>query len=165
MKDIFFALMVSLVLIGGSPGVSLAQNEKKRGMPSANVVVSRVTTGTIAPEQEFIGTLYYPEVSNVSAEVSGRVEIITFEEGQRMQQGETLIRLNTDLLEKRLQAGIASYEQTLSDLERAKKDFERMENLYAKRIVAQKDYDDQMFQVRGLEKKSAALKAEVDRLK
>lgn len=142
--------------------VSHAEN-KKQG-PPANVVVSKVTKGMIAPEKEFIGTIYYPEVSDVSAEVSGTVEIISFEEGERIKKGRILVKLNSILRKKTFQAKKASYEQILTDLERARKDLKRIATLYKKKIVSEKDYDDQRFQVKGLEKKTASLKTEVDRL-
>jgi len=163
-KKILQTTLIPLILICASPALLTAKNSKKEQMPPANVVVSKVTHGTIEPEQEFIGTVYYREVSDVSAEVSGRVEIITFEEGQRTKEGETLVKLDSELLEKKLQAKEASYEEILSDLERAQHDLERIENLYKKEIVAEKEYEDQRFQVNGLEKKSASFKAEVERL-
>ena len=163
-KQMLHTPLILLILICASPALVPAENSEKEQMPPANVVVSKVTTGTIAPEEEFIGTVYYLEVSDISAEVSGAVEITKFEEGQRTTRGEALVKLNSDLLKKRLQARVASYEQVLSDLERAQNDFERIENLFTKKIVAEKDYDDQWFQVKGLEKKAAALKADVEQL-
>ncbi|MCK4816715.1 efflux RND transporter periplasmic adaptor subunit [bacterium] len=163
-KKILHTTSILLILICASPALLTAENSEKEQMPAANVVVSRVTTGMIAPEQEFIGTIYYLEVSDVSTEVSGAVEVTKFEEGQRITRGKALVKLNSNLLEKRLQARVASYEQVFSDLERAQNDFERIENLFKKKIVAEKDYEDQWFQVKGLEKKAAALKADVEQL-
>lgn len=163
-KKIYTTALIFLVLFFAFYTSSTAENEEKEQVMPANVVVSKVTIGLIAPEQEFIGTVYYLEVSDVSAEVNGRVDIITFEEGYRTTEGEALVKLDSELLEKKLQARVASYEETLSDLERARNDLEKIENLYKKKIVAEKDYDDQRFQVKGLEKKSAALKAEVEHL-
>jgi RND family efflux transporter MFP subunit len=163
-KKMLHTPLILLILICASPALLAAENSEKEQMPAANVVVSRVTTGMIAPEQEFIGTIYYLEVSDVSTEVSGAVEVTKFEEGQRTTRGKALVKLNSNLLEKRLQARVASYEQVFSDLERAQNDFERIENLFKKKIVAEKDYDDQWFQVKGLEKKAAALKADVEQL-
>ena len=163
-KKMLHTTLILLILICASPALLTAKNSEKEQMPPTNVVVSKVTHGTIEPEQEFIGTVYYREVSGVSAEVSGRVEIITFEEGQRIKDGEALVKLDSELLEKKLQAKEASYEEILLDLERAQNDLERIGNLYKKKIVAEKEYDDQGYQVKGLEKKSAALKAEVERL-
>jgi len=163
-KKILQTTLMLLILICASPALLTAKNSEKKHMSPANVVVSKVINGTIEPEQEFIGTVYYREVSDVSAEVSGRVEVTKFEEGQRIKDGETLVKLDSELLEKKLQAKEASYEEILLNLERAQNDLERIGNLYKKKIVAEKEYDDQGYQVKGLEKKSAALKAEVERL-
>jgi RND family efflux transporter MFP subunit len=163
-KRIYITTLILIILVFAPRSLSTAENKQKKKMPPANVVVSRVTTGTIAPEGEFIGTVYYLEVSDVSAEVNGTVKIIKFEEGQRVKRGKVLVKLDSDLLQKNLQASVASHEQILSDLERARKDLARMESLYKKKIIAERDYDDRMFQVKSLEKKSAALKAEVERL-
>jgi len=163
-KRILHTTLILLVLICTSPALLTAKNSEKEQMPPANVVVSKVTHGKIAPEEEFIGTVYYLEVSDVSAEVSGSVDVTRFEEGQRTKDRDILVKLDSELLRKKLQAKQASYEEILLDLKMARNDFERTENLYKKKIVAEKEYDDQEYQVKGLEKKAAALKADVEQL-
>ncbi len=141
-----------------------AQEKEFNGMPPAQVVVSEVGSGMIAPESEFIGSVYYQEVSDVASEVNGVVEEVKFEEGQRVKKGHVLVKLSSDLLNKTLQATSASYEQVLSDLEKAKLDLKRAENLYRNELLSEQSYDEQRFTVNGLEKKSASLRADVERL-
>ncbi len=141
-----------------------AQENKPGGMPPALVVISEVATGMIAPESEFIGTVYYQEVSDVAAEVSGKVEEVTFEEGQRIKKGTVLVKLGSDLLEKTLRATTATYEQALSDLEKAGIDLQRAEKLHREELISEQLYDESRFRVKGIEKKAASLKAEVERL-
>ena len=62
------------------PSLLCAADNKQNEMPPAQVVVADVSSGMIAPENEFIGTVYYREVSNVASEVSGKVEKVEFEE-------------------------------------------------------------------------------------
>ena len=50
--------------------------EKSAVSPPAVVVVSEVKAGTLAPGAEFVGTVFYPEVSDVAAETSGRIESV-----------------------------------------------------------------------------------------
>ena len=85
-KKIFINTSIFLILICALPNLSAGENKQKKIVPPANVVISKVTTGSIAPEKEYIGTVYYIEVSNLSTEVSGMVEAITFEEGQRTEK-------------------------------------------------------------------------------
>lgn len=144
---------------------SHAQEGKPDGAPPANVVVTKVSDGMIAPESEFIGTVYYKETSNVASEVNGKVETLYFEEGQKVKQGFELVRLSSDLLEKTLESLQASYEQVLTELEKAQKDLKRMEKLYREKSLEEQAYDDAAYSVKSLEKKSDALKADVERSK
>ncbi|MFQ5586095.1 MAG: efflux RND transporter periplasmic adaptor subunit [Thermodesulfobacteriota bacterium] len=138
--------------------------EKKMGRPPARVVVADVTTGMIAPEAEFVGTVYFQEVSELASEVSGRVEAVHFEEGQRVKIGKLLVTINADILRKNLQATRASYEQVLADLERSRRELERKESLFKEELLSEREYDEYRFVVKGLEKKSASLLADVERL-
>ena len=141
-----------------------AQGTKPGMPPPAAVVVSEVKNGFVAPEAEFVGTVFYLEVSDVAAEVNGRIEVVSFEEGQRIKAGHVLVRLNADLLEKNLKGMKASYEQALSELEKARSDFQRIESLYQRQVVPEQVYDENRFKVKSLEKKAESLNAEVERL-
>jgi RND family efflux transporter MFP subunit len=137
---------------------------KQQGMPPAKVVVSEVRAGMIAPQAEFIGTVYYQVKSEVASEVDGKVDIVNFDEGDRVKDGDVLVQLNTDLLEKTIQATRANYEQVLSDLDKARRDLERAENLFKNQLVTEQTYDERRFAVSGLEKKAIALQSDVERL-
>ena len=109
---------------------SVYAQEKRTEVPPAQVVVSEVTSGMIAPEAEFIGTVFYQEVSDVSAEVNGKIEEVFFEEGDRIKKGKPLVRLDSELLKKTIESTRASYEQVLAELESSNTDMRRVEGLY-----------------------------------
>ncbi len=92
------------------------------------------------------------------------VEVVNFEEGQRIKEGDILVRIDSDLLEKTLNATTASYEQVLADLEKAEKDLRRTESLYREELISEKLYDANRFNVKGLEKKANSLRSDVERL-
>lgn len=144
--------------------LSVEAQEKQPDIPPAKVVVSDVTSGFIAPEVGFIGTVYYQEVSDVASEVSGLAEKVSFEEGQRVKKGDVLVVISSDLLEKSIQSAKANYEQVLPDIEKERKDLERAETLFREQLLSEQAYDEQRFKVTGLEKKALSLKAEVERL-
>src|SRR3990172_3917649 len=141
-----------------------AQEKQLPGVPPANVVVSDVTSGFIAPEGEFIGTVYYQEVSDVASEVSGIAEKVSFEEGQRVKKGDVLVVISSDLLDKTIRSAKANYEQVLSDLEKERKNLERAELLFREQLLSEQAYDEQRFNVAGLEKRVLSLKSDVERL-
>ena len=130
---IIFILMFSLSVH--------AQDEKKDdkqgGMPPAIVVVSEVTSGTVAPQAEFVGTVFFSEVSDVACEVDGKVENVEFEEGQRIVRDAELIKINFDLL--------------LSDLEKAELDFKRADKLNKEGLITEEEYDARRFEKERLE--------------
>ena len=135
-----------------------------QGMPPAQVVVSEMRTATLAPQTEFVGTVYYQDISDIASEVSGLVAQVLFEEGKLIEKDDILVKLSSDLLEKTVQSTTASYEQVLVELESARLDFGRAEKLHEEQLIADKTYDDFRFNLQGLEKKAASLKAEVERL-
>jgi RND family efflux transporter MFP subunit len=133
-------------------------------MPPASVVVSEAGTGMIAPESEFIGTVFFSEVSEVAAEVDGSVSEVPFEEGQRVNKGDLLVKLNSDLLAKRIESTVSSYEESLSQQYKAQKDLERAERLFSEDLLSEQAHDEYVFALEGLGKKSASLRAEVELL-
>jgi len=161
----FISIATIIIILSSSFTLYAEEHKKPEGMPPAIVVVSEITTGMVTPESEFIGTVYYQEVSDVASEVSGKVEEVNFEEGQRIMKGHTLVKLNSDLLEKTVQARVAGYEQVLSDLEKAQRDLTRAETLYKEELVSEQTYDDRQSSVSNLEKKALSLKSEVEQFK
>lgn len=158
-KKIYVLIIIPILIFSSS---AYGEDEKKQGMPPALVVAAEIVSGMVTPESEFIGTVYFQEVANVASEVSGKVEEVSFEEGQRVGLAHPLVILNSDLLKKTVQARVAGYEQVLSDLEKARKDLARAENLYNEELVSEQTYDDRRFSVSNLEKKALSLKAEME---
>lgn len=136
LKKIRIALFIFVLLCSFSS--LYAQEKKPQGMPPpANVVVSEVSTGIVAPEAEFVGTVYYQEVSDVACEVDGKVEEVSFEEGQRVKKNFVLVKLNPDLVR--------------SDYDKAALNFNRAKNLYKEDLISEQAYDERRFEKERLE--------------
>ena len=114
-----------------------AQDEKQGGMPPAIVVVSEVASGMVAPQAEFVGTVFFGEVSDVACEVDGKVEALNFEEGQRVEEGSELVMINSDIL--------------LSDLDKAKLEYARAVQLYNQELITEEEFDSRRFEKERLE--------------
>jgi membrane fusion protein (multidrug efflux system) len=162
-KILFFCIAGLLFCILSSASILWGQ-DKPKGPPPANVSVATVNTGMMAPQSEFIGTIYYQEVSDVASEVSGLVEVVRFEEGQRINHQQILVKLSSDILEKRIHATRATHEQVLAELQEASIDFHRKEKLFKNQSISEQAYDENRFKVKRLEKRSESLEAEVERL-
>jgi multidrug efflux pump subunit AcrA (membrane-fusion protein) len=129
-------LIVFLFLTGPLP--ALAEEQKQpQGPPPMLVEVAQVGQGAAEPMVELVGSVQYGRVSRVAAEVGGIVEQIQFSEGARVKAGQPLVKLRSDLLQTNLEGTRASYEQVLIELERARKDLQRIAALYREKSVAE----------------------------
>jgi membrane fusion protein (multidrug efflux system) len=142
----------------------LSAQQKAKGRPPAAVSVAEVKTGSIAPQSEFIATIFYQEISETASEISGLASDIRFEEGLRVKKGQILVTLGSEILRKRFQAAKLTYEQVLSELEIARIDLKRREKLYERKSISEQTYDENRYRVIGSEKRAASLNAQVERL-
>ena len=141
------------------------QQGMPQGMPPAKVVIAEITEGFIAPESRFVGTVYYNEVSEVASEIGGKVDNVYFDVGQKVKNGEKLVSLNVDLLEKKLKSSEALVEQALAEIEKAQADFNRMDKLFKDKTVSEQEYDNARYNVKVLEKRANSLKADMDQVR
>ena len=138
--------------------------QEAKGPPPATVSVAKVKAGRVAPQSEFIATIFYQEISETASETSGLAAAVRFEEGQRVKKGQVLVALGSEILRKKLQAARSTYEQILSELEIARIDLKRREKLFAKKSISEQTYDEKRYRVIGSEKQAAALNAQVEQL-
>lgn len=171
MKRLLRGLTLTVAVLLLSAVAGHAETDKERGEkrsggpPPARVVTTVATVAMVAPEAEYIGTVYFQEVSDIASEVKGRVETVNFEEGQRIKAGTKLIQIDSEILASSLMATHATYGQVGANLEKARIDFRRIKRLYEKQLASGKDYDEYRFRVKVLEKQLASLKAEVAQIK
>jgi RND family efflux transporter MFP subunit len=132
--------------------------------PPAKVRISVAESGQISPTAEYIGTVYYQEVSEIASEIRGIAKTVRFQEGDRVKKGQILVELRSDILEKRIQATRSSYEQILPELERERLDLKRLKKLFKQNSISEQRYDETRFGLKAMEKRADALKAQFERL-
>ena len=165
-RNLFAPLIVSLALtLVLSFQVSAVETTgKAQGPPPMLVSVDSIEQGTAQPLVELVGTVHYVRTARVAGEIAGIVERTMFEEGQRVKEGAPLLQLNTELLETSLTGTRAAYQQLLIELEKARKDLQRINVLFQEDSVAEVVYDEHHYRVLGLEQQAESLKATLDRL-
>ncbi len=161
-RPLLILAAVWLALMGGLTALRAQPAPLDR---PAQVVVAEVLSGLVSPEAEFVGTIFYTEVSQVAAEVGGKVERIAIEDGVVVKKGQALAVVNADLLKRTIEAQQASLAQAEVELKKAEHDFRRVEKLFKEATVPEQSYDDHRFKVEALEKSAAAIRAELERLK
>lgn len=161
MKLFILRLFVFAVLLAPTTP-SMAQNPGER--PPSPVVVAKVTTGDMAPQTEFIGTVFFTEVSNVAAEVDGKLIKLEVQEGQRVKKGDPLVVLSSEILNSSIANAKALMDQAEADFELAKRENTRTTKLYRSKTVAEGEYDSKRLAALAAEKKMLAAKAILNRL-
>ncbi len=132
--------------------------------PPAKVVTAKITQNEISENQSFIGLLYYDRTSHVSSEVSGLVEAVEVNEGDQVKKGAPLVRLNTEILEKDITLKKTRIEQIELRIRNAEKNYKRLESLYAKDGVSEKDFDDALFTFQDALMEKQAAENELEKL-
>ena len=160
----FVILLIGLSFVMAHSTPPAGAQEKPKGPPPASVTVAQVKTGMVAPQSEFIATIFYQEISETAAETSGLATDVRFEEGLRVKKGQILVALGADILRKRLKAAKLDYERVLSELEIARIDLKRRQVLYEKKSISEQAYDENRYRVIGSEKHAASLNAQVEQL-
>ncbi|MBN2592593.1 MAG: efflux RND transporter periplasmic adaptor subunit [Sedimentisphaerales bacterium] len=113
---------------------------KKQEAPATEAPPVNVTVRTVTPEPQLADTFDLPAVVEpnrivtVSSEVSGRIERIPPEEGSRVNTGELLVKLNTDLI-------LPEFESAKAQVGRDQIEFDRMTNLSKENAATQRDLD------------------------
>lgn len=112
------------------------------GPPPANVVTGKVIAEEVAENQSVIGVLYYERASDISTEVSGLVKSVEVVEGDQVNKGDILVRLDTEILEREISLTKTRLQQVDLRIENTRKDYQRLEEMYKQSGVSEKVYDD-----------------------
>ncbi|MAL59976.1 efflux RND transporter periplasmic adaptor subunit [Aureisphaera sp. CAU 1614] len=135
-------LIIAILLIGNSQGWFGKKGNFKE------VEVSKITpidimetvaaTGKIQPEVEVM----------LSSEVSGEIIELPVKEGQQVEKGDLLVRINPDLIQSALtqaQAGLqnarAQLAQSTASLKNAELNYNRSKTLFEKGVISKSEWD------------------------
>lgn len=155
----FFVVAVAFMALAST---ALAAGPER---PPSPVVVDKVVTGDMAPQSEFIGTVYFSEISNVASEVTGKVIDIKVLDGQRVKKGDVMVVLSSSLLQKSIASARASAMQALADAKAAKLEHGRVSALFKGQAVAEGEFDNKRLTADALQYQYQAKQATLDQLR
>ena len=146
-KTLIIILVVAVVLIAALIGGKKAGLFGKTGefkpvetqeIVLASVVETVAATGKIQPETEV----------KISSEVSGEIIELPVVEGQQVEKGDLLVRINPDLIQSALTQAQASLQnvkanqaQSEAALKVAKANYERNQKLFEKGVISRSEWD------------------------
>jgi RND family efflux transporter MFP subunit len=142
-----------------------AAGQQKPAAPPPPVRVAPVVKETVSEQVTLIGSVEAVSESTVAAEVSGKVEHLAVHEGDYVQKGALLVRLNATELKLRLKGAAAAIEQVKSNLRLARKDLARYDRLTKSNSVAESRYDQAINTEEALAQELVRLEADAARLR
>ncbi|TWX66534.1 efflux RND transporter periplasmic adaptor subunit [Colwellia sp. C1TZA3] len=133
------AIVLLLVVIGGIFGYKLYQIDQMQAKfsqprPATVVDVTKVSTVSWQPSIQSIGGIRAINGVRIANELPGVVTEVLFESGQRVQKGDALIRLNSDIE----QAALTTRQ---AEVQFALKEFQHNADLISKQAVSQIAFD------------------------
>ena len=135
-------LLLALLVVGKKSGwFGKSGNGKEvevTKIETLNITETVAATGKIQPEVEV----------KLSSEVSGEIIELPIKEGQQVEKGDLLVRINPDLIQAAVsqsQAGLSNVRAQLSQaeasLKNAKANYDRNKSLFEKGVISKADWD------------------------
>ena len=140
---ILVLLLFIVVLIGGKKAGWWGEQDNVTTVEIQKATLSTLTqkvsaTGKIQPELEI----------KLSSEVSGEIIELPVKEGQMVQKGDLLVRINPDIYQSVLKRSAASLEtvraslqQSEATLKEAEASYQRNKQLFAKGVISKSEWD------------------------
>lgn len=111
------------------------------GSVLADVQVSQVERGVFREFLQLDGLIEAVQQSTVSAQTSGTVVELPFDVDDSVPAGALLVRLEDSEQQSRLHQAEAGLEEARSVLSDARQRFQRIDELYDRRVISRQDYD------------------------
>ena len=135
--------MLPFVLLACGGGEE-ATKAGSKGMPKLTVDVVKMTPGSVVRTIAIPGSVIPSEEVQLYSEVSGRVQSISFKEGQTVKKGAVLLQVDTDVLK-------AQRAQLKVELDLAKKDEARKQILLNAKGISAEEYEKVASQLANIE--------------
>ena len=137
---------------------------KPKGPPPAPVRVASVIEEQVSEQITLVGTTEAIARSMVAAEVSGLVEEFPVREGDFVKKGKVLVRLRSTDLVLRLKGAVAARGKVHEGLLFAEKELGRYTKLKDTDSIADRKYDEALYQYQSLKQELLRNDAEIERL-
>ncbi len=131
--------------------------------PRASLVeTAPLTQGEVNRLQNFVGTLYFNQKSDLASETSGKVVKVDFDSGDRVKKGDLLIRLDSAILNKNILASKEALKEAEANYKKSAKDLKRYKILLSDESIAQSEYDAVSYATAGFKSRANSLRAGLD---
>ncbi len=147
--------------VGTASAADAAKKQQERKSP---VRVAAVEIKPVAEQVSLVGTTEAVAESTIASEAAGVVKQFPVREGDYVKKGDLLARLRTTYLQLRLKGAQAAKERTQANLKNAEKELTRVSKLREANSVAEKAYDDALYNHQALTQELLRNEVEIEQL-
>jgi multidrug efflux system membrane fusion protein len=133
-------LLPAVLLLSAAPGCSKSTPPAQPPKP-LNVFFVLPEERIVTEEEEFTGRTEATERIEVRARVSGYLEQVSFEEGRRVEAGQTLFRIDARPFQAEEQRAAAAVRQFEARAKRLESQEQRARSLFDKRAMSEEEYE------------------------
>lgn len=123
---------------------------------------TQVQSGKLEQVRRLSGTIAPVEATSLSFEVSGKIQRVAVNLGERVTRGQELARLDQRSFSLSLQSAQAAYEQAQAALTEARNEFNRYAELVDQGVVSQSGFDNAKAAYESSKSAAAVAKAQLD---
>jgi len=126
-----FLSLIGILAITESCSSSEQNNENKMALP-----IYRVDTGTVVLEETFLGTVEGKSNVEIRPQVEGELQRSYVDEGDHVEKGEKLFKINPQKYQQKLNQAIADKNVSAAELNNARMEVERLKPLLENDVMA-----------------------------
>jgi len=134
-------LALSLIAIVLLQGCEPSKAETPAGPPAPDVSVAEVVARNVTQWDEFNGRVAAVETVSIRPRVSGRVDEVSYTEGQEVEKGQVLFVIDPRPFQAALKLAEAELARASTQAKLAKTEMARVSKLLEAKMISQEDYD------------------------
>lgn len=161
---IFSGILFLLVTFLSSCGSDANVEESDQNTKSVPVGVETAEKTSIPQEYRFSGTVNGSRRVKISTKMMGKATHVNIDEGDRISEGEVLVRIKDNNVQAQKQQVKAKLSQARAGLENAETNFERIKALHESGSATQKEFDDMKTRYKSAQSKVEAMKSRLSEI-
>ncbi len=147
----FLVYLIAAIVFFSAGFTSIAAKDgKKQNSHPVPVRVAKVEIRSVSDQISLVGTAEAIAKSMIASEVSGIVEYFPVKEGDYIKKGDLLVKLKSTDLKLILKGAVAAKEKSIANLEKAKKELARVSRLKDANSIAERKYDEALYNYRAI---------------
>lgn len=139
-----------------------ASGQADQAPPPPQVDVAQVLVEPVTITETFTGRLEAPETIELRPRVSGYIQEVSFEEGELVEAGDVLFRIDPRPYEARAKSARAELDETRTQSQLAEQEAERARRLMDDRAISREEYDRRQAALAGARARVSMAEAALD---